>query len=705
MSRTTIVGKATRVGTPSAHTMAETFLEEMKRYIGFTAEDAATLASLAPMIGPHLPQLADRFYEQIPRHSEAAAVFTGGEAQIARLKLTLQHWARGLFSGVYDDAYAQERFRIGYRHVQIALPQRYVISAMHVVARFLRELLDCEIRDLEQRRRAFGSLDRIIILDLGLICETYFEGSVRELRQLNERLTLTNRSLEEANRVKADFLATTSHELRTPLTSVIGFSRLLVDGYVSDPAEQRDLLVDVHRSALHLLSLVDDVLDLSRIEAGRLDIKLETVDLVDLIAEVAAVTKVQADAKRLALLVHLPPDVPIVRADRSRTRQVLLNVIGNAIKFTERGEIRIVGATEHDGTRVRIDVTDSGIGIAPDKQPLLFEKFQQLDASHTRKHGGTGLGLAISKALVERMGGRIQVRSEGEGLGTTVTLAMPVADRGLADAAPVERTGDKYARPSVVLMGRDAKGRELMAMALRSNGYMVREGATTDGVKALARVEPPDLLVFDLTSGGSAAVRECLDLLVALHADPRTRSIRPVLLGDAATADAATNMQLELLPGRPTVIDKPLDPADLLNALQRVGSAPRSVPFRVLVGDDDLLMFKFVTSVLPPHEYVVLHAPSGREVLRAVETQAFDAVVLDLRMGDESGYDVIRALKLEGRAPELPILVITNYPAPADEEERMLLSSALIVDVLPKPTVAAQPELLLKRLEAIRSES
>jgi len=431
--------------------MPETLLEEMKRYVGFTADDAATLASLAPLVEPQLPALADRFYEQIPRHSEAAAVFTGGEVQIAQLKLTLQHWARGLFSGVYDEAYAQERFRIGYRHVQIGLAQRYVISAMHVVALFLREVLDREIRDVDRHRRAHNSLSLIVILDLALICETYVEGSLRELRQLNERLTSANRSLEEANRVKADFLATTSHELRTPLTSTIGFSRLLLDGYVSDPAGQRDLLADVHRSALHLLSIVDDILDLSRIEAGRLEIEVETVELTVMIAEVTALTKLQADERGLVLLTEMPGDLPSVRTDRSRMRQILLNVIGNAIKFTDRGEIRVIAATDTDGAHVLVDVADTGIGIAPEQQPLLFEKFRQLDASHARKHGGSGLGLAISKGLIERMGGRIHLQSEGLGMGTTVTLAVPVAREARPDTASIARTGDNPPRLSLRL--------------------------------------------------------------------------------------------------------------------------------------------------------------------------------------------------------------------------------------------------------------
>ena len=682
--------------------MSESFLEEMKRYVGFTADDAARLSSLSSLIEPYLPALADQFYEQIPRHSEAAAVFTGGETQIARLKLTLQRWARGLFSGRYDAAYAEERFRIGYRHVQIALPQRYVISAMHVVAVFLRQTLDREIRDENVRRRAQESLSLIIILDLGLICEAYFQGSLCELKELNERLSATNRSLEEANRIKTDFLATTSHELRTPLTSIIGFSRLLLDGYVNDAAEQRNLLTDVHRSALNLLSLVDDILDLSRIEAGRLDIVVETVDLAASITDVAALTKVQANEKDLALLVDMPEDLPPVRADQSRLRQILLNVVGNAIKFTEHGDVRIVAATDRDGSQVRIDVTDTGIGIAPDKQSFLFEKFRQVDAAYTRKHGGSGLGLAISKALIERMNGQIQLRSEGEGKGTKVTITVPIAPRTTAAAL-----GDGAAKPtrlSVVLFAHDANTRKAIGSALRNAGYLVREGATVDGVRAMVRIEQPDVLLVDLASAsGPDSAGEWLDMLVALHADPQTRFIRSIVLA-GPTVTGPTRVQLELLTSQPTIIEQPLAPGGLRRVLERVVSQAHAAPFRVLVADDDPLVFKFVASVLPAHEYVVLRAGSGKEVLRAVETQPLDAILLDLRMPDGSGYDVIRSLKLEGRAPDLPILVITNYPAPNDAEEGELLSSPFVVDVLPKPSVAEQPGLLLERLKTMGSE-
>jgi CheY-like chemotaxis protein len=232
----------------------------------------------------------------------------------------------------------------------------------------------------------------------------------------------------------------------------------------------------------------------------------------------------------------------------------------------------------------------------------------------------------------------------------------------------------------------------------------VHEDATADGVRAFARIEQPDLLLIDLTTTrGPDTVRECLDLLVALHLDPQTRSIRPVILIDRA-AHATTSVQLELLPIRPTIVDKPLDASSLRRMLERIASSPRAAPLRVLVADDDPMVFTFVAGILPPHEYIVQHAASGREVLRAVDRQQFDAILLDLRMPDESGYDVIRSLKLEGRAPDLPILVITSYPEPTDADEQTLLSSPLILDVLSKPTVAERPEVLLERLEAIRSK-
>jgi CheY-like chemotaxis protein len=191
-----------------------------------------------------------------------------------------------------------------------------------------------------------------------------------------------------------------------------------------------------------------------------------------------------------------------------------------------------------------------------------------------------------------------------------------------------------------------------------------------------------------------------------LHADPQTQAIRAVVLVDRA-GQAAISARIDLLPVGATVVDRdePLVAGSLKRMLERVVTVegPRATPLRVLVADDDPMVFKFVTSVLPAHEYIVQRAASGDEVLRALDAQRFDALLLDLRMPDTSGYDVIRSLKLEGRAPDLPILVLTNYPAPTEGHEQGLLSSRLVLDVLPKTIVAAQPRILLERLEAIRS--
>ena len=351
-------------------------------------------------------------------------------------------------------------------------------------------------------------------------------------------------------------------------------------------------------------------------------------------------------------------------------------------------------------------VVDTGIGIPPEMQPLLFEKFRQADASHTRRHGGAGLGLAISKALIERMNGRISLRSDGLGKGTTVTLIVPVT----APAAPVTGAtellpGQGTAGASALVVADDPDALTALRGALLSAGYVVRDSASVERAKALVRAERPDVLLIDLTAARPAdSVREWLDWLVALHADPDTASIRPIVLTDPSLG-AAMRVQFELLASRPTVIDKPLDPDGLTRALTRVASEPRTAPFRLLVADDDPLVFKFVTGILPPHEYVVLRAGSGNEVLRAIRTQHIDAVLLDLRMPDGSGYDVIRSLKLEGHAPDLPILVLTNYPAPTDLDEQNLLSTPLVLDVLPKPAVAKRPELLIERLEAARRQA
>jgi signal transduction histidine kinase len=255
------------------------------------------------------------------------------------------------------------------------------------------------------------------------------------LQDKNEELEIFVQELMDADRMKNEFLANTSHELRTPLNSIIGFLNLVLDGLCENEAEEKELLGHALRSGRRLLSLINDVLDLSRIQAGRVQLEMRDVDLTTVMDEVGNTLGVQATEKRLDFMVASFPRDTRVRADESRLRQVLVNVVGNAIKFTSRGAVRIE-VVPRDGF-VDVVVRDSGIGVAPERMERLFRKFSQADASTTRRFGGTGLGLAIVKDLVGLMGGTVRLESGGEGQGTTVTLGLVRVQGTCAEDPPV----------------------------------------------------------------------------------------------------------------------------------------------------------------------------------------------------------------------------------------------------------------------------
>jgi len=397
---------------------------EIKGYMHFSDLDVATLKRLAPVMAPQLKEMAERFYEEIPKHPEAARVFTGAE-QVERLKQSLQRWGAGLFGGVYDEEYTRQRYQIGYTHVRIQLPQKFVIGAMALVREFLHEVINRDVSDDPLRMQAHISMDKILDFDLNLMCEAYFNASIQALTDSNEKLEQTNRKLLESSRVKSEFLANTSHELRTPLSSILGFIRLVLDGVCQSRQEEIDLLNDAFHAAEHLLSIVNDLLDLAKIEAGKLDVVCQPTQLRPILKQVLSLASVQVDQKSIELVDQTESvELPRVWVDPERLKQVLINLVGNAVKFTDRGQV-IVAARVVDGF-LELEVKDTGIGIAPERQAELFEKFRQLDSSFTRRHGGSGLGLAISKHLVESMGGRIRIYSAGSNAGTTVTFAVPV---------------------------------------------------------------------------------------------------------------------------------------------------------------------------------------------------------------------------------------------------------------------------------------
>ena len=267
---------------------------------------------------------------------------------------------------------------------------------------------------------------------------------------LYKQLEEARQEAEEASRLKSEFLANTSHELRTPLNGMLGFLKLILEGMADDPEEQQEFIQEAYRSALHLLNIINDILDIAKIEAGKMELELGPVKLDELFSDLKDFTSTQVEQKSLTLRIQLPDtsDEIIVQGNYQRLLQVMLNLVGNAIKFTHEGGVSISADVvrkkvmfqdqEFPGT-VKVRVADTGIGVSLDKQDKLFQSFSQVDGSRTRQYGGTGLGLTISQKLVEAMGGAVNFYSMGEGLGSTVTFTVPLYQEPVMVSAP---TGD-----------------------------------------------------------------------------------------------------------------------------------------------------------------------------------------------------------------------------------------------------------------------
>lgn len=255
--------------------------------------------------------------------------------------------------------------------------------------------------------------------------EQEIQSRTEQLELIVEQLQHANDQLAEGSRMKSEFLANTSHELRTPLNSVIGFATLLEQDITESGEERQSFARSIRESAEHLLGVINDILDLARVEAGRLEVAMETGDATPIILTAMDTVRSTALRKGIRLTVECPPDPLDMRLDPARLRQVLLNLLGNAIKFTDKGEVRVKAWREASPAEVRILIEDTGIGIPQEKQSRLFVKFSQVDGSYKRRHQGTGLGLVITQSLVQRMGGRITLESDGPGRGTRSTLAFP----------------------------------------------------------------------------------------------------------------------------------------------------------------------------------------------------------------------------------------------------------------------------------------
>jgi len=495
-----------------------------------------------------------------------------------------------------------------------------------------------------------------------------------ELEAQRVDLEAKNVEIQKADRLKSEFLANMSHELRTPLNAIIGFSELLLEeGRQTLSPEHTKFVEDVLASGRHLLALINDILDLAKIESGRLELQLEPVAPESVIQDAVSLVGPQAQRKRVEIRTRLACSTAVL-ADRGKLRQVLLNLISNAVKFSGDRSTVEVGAEEIPSA-VRFWVRDEGPGIDQALMPRLFQPFVQGDSTLAKKHQGTGLGLAISKRLTEQHGGTIEVSSTA-GKGTTFFLniptvaavvpwaagSVPAVNEAAAARLPAPGAEKEGERPLVLLVEDDISTVRLIRAYLRDAGYELAETSDPANALEMAKRLQPAAILLDLDLDGE----DGLLVLQALKADPGTRQI-PVVIESVLAEE-----KRGLLLGAAEYLTKPLDRGRLLESIGRLGQvdAGDAKPL-VLAIDDDPVVATVLRSVLAPAGFRLISSPLGREGIELARREQPALVIVDLLLPDISGFEVVESLRTDPRTQALPVIALTAANLSAADRRRL----------------------------------
>ncbi|MGD0360111.1 MAG: PAS domain S-box protein [Bryobacteraceae bacterium] len=471
-----------------------------------------------------------------------------------------------------------------------------------------------------------------------------------KLASTNKELELRNREVERANRLKSEFLASMSHELRTPLNAIIGFSDLLAEqiaGALS--AKQQRFVGHIQQGARHLLALINDILDLSKVEAGRLELDCETAAVAVVLADVLVSIRPAAAAKNIVVHSSIGPDITVF-ADRIRFKQILVNLLSNAVKFTPDGGKIWVQAVERRG-RLTVSVSDTGFGIPLEEQEAIFDAFHQVGATTKGIKEGTGLGLAITKRLVEEHGGRIWVESEpgkGARLSFTISAGRAQPDSSETNGAPAE-IGPARAHPLVLVVDDEPAARELLASWLEPEGYQLITAGSSSEALAKAAEHAPDAITLNMFMPGKGG----WDTLYALKKTPITATI-PVIV-----VTVVDEPKVGLALGAAEYLVKPVDKEVLLGAVRRFVGPGSNGPAKVLVVDDEAGTRELLKEMLESDGYIPVLAGNGKEALAALADISVSAILLDLIMPEMDGFELLLRMKEDPGLRNIPVLVLT----------------------------------------------
>jgi len=507
-------------------------------------------------------------------------------------------------------------------------------------------------------------------------------------RKLFERTLLEkNIQLQHASRMKSEFLATMSHELRTPLNAIIGFSEALGDGLMGTMSDsQHEYIGDIFTSGQHLLSLINDILDLSKVEAGMMALELETVDVRELLRASLTIVREKAVTQRVELDLKADDDLGLLKLDLRKTKQIIYNLLANAVKFTagngrvvlraRRVPRSVVGTLpggwplhgfplppgEHEQF-LEVSVTDTGIGISEVDMATLFQAFKQIDSSLARQFDGTGLGLAMVRQLAELHGGTVAVAS-AVGEGARFAVWLPVPNDAEEPAPPVDEPPnvDGELPRTALVVEDDDRTAELIRLLLESEGFAVVRADSAEEALVLAPAQPLSLITVDIQLPGM----DGWELLSQL------RSIASLARVPVVVISGYVDPAMALTAGASAILQKPVSRTELIASLDGIGLGHDPTRSRtVLVVDDDPRAVEVVAAFLPCPAYVLLRAYGGGEAIALAQRLRPDLVLLDLMMPDITGFDVVEALRRDPSTVHIPILVVTAKPIGPEDRQAL----------------------------------